>query len=320
MWRAGAYAFLAVATLGQGVHANAPATSLIPQLRPGSSSLDAVRTTTVPVFYNASIRPQLRPGTASAAAPAAQPAVPVPVVSTAGFVSASVPGVSRSLIPQLRPANLSTRVAQASPAAAPQSETRAERRRRERAERQAERARSNQPRRGSVCGDRAIRGEQVASIAGTQRGCGVSSPVRITEVDGVTLSSPATINCDTAQALKTWINEGVRPAVGRLGGGVESLRVVASYSCRTRNNQPGARISEHGKGNAIDIAGIRLQNGVEISVLNGWRENPQRQMLRNMHRAACGPFGTVLGPDADRYHQDHFHFDVARHRSGAYCR
>jgi hypothetical protein len=42
--------------------------------------------------------------------------------------------------------------------------------------------------------------------------------------------------------------------------------------------------------------------------------------MRRMHRGACGPFGTVLGPEADRYHQDHFHFDTARYRSGSYCR
>lgn len=316
MWRGFAYACLAALALSQAAQANAPATSLIPQLRPGSSVLDVVRQTSAPVFYNPTIRPQLRPGTRPAVVPAS---VAAPAASTAGFVPASVPGIGRSPVPQLRPANLSTRVAQAT-TAEPAGETRAERRRRERDERRAARQRNNQPRRGSVCGDRTIRGEEVSAITSSTRGCGVSSPVRITEVDGVTLSSPATINCDTAQALKTWINEGVRPAVGRLGGGVESLRVVASYSCRPRNNRPGARISEHGKGNAIDIAGIRLQNGVEISVLNGWRENPQRQILRNVHRAACGPFGTVLGPDADRYHQDHFHFDVARHRSGAYCR
>jgi len=28
----------------------------------------------------------------------------------------------------------------------------------------------------------------------------------------------------------------------------------------------------------------------------------------------------VLGPEAARYHQDHFHFDTARYRSGSYCR
>jgi hypothetical protein len=39
-----------------------------------------------------------------------------------------------------------------------------------------------------------------------------------------------------------------------------------------------------------------------------------------MHKAACGPFGTVLGPNSNRFHQDHFHFDTARYRSGSYCR
>jgi hypothetical protein len=42
--------------------------------------------------------------------------------------------------------------------------------------------------------------------------------------------------------------------------------------------------------------------------------------MRRAHKTACGPFGTVLGPNADRYHQDHFHFDTARYRSGSYCR
>lgn len=311
------YALMVAMILGQPTLANAPSRSLIPQLRPGAVVQSTVRQTTVPVFYNPSIRPQLRPGTRSVA----RTVVPAPV-ATAGFIAASVPGVSQSLIPQLRPSGLAQRrVAQAAaPTAAPAGESNAERRRRERDERRAARQRGNQPRRGSVCGDRTIRGEQVASIAGTMRGCGVSNPVRITEIDGVALTSPATINCDTAQALKTWINEGVRPAVGRLGGGVESIRVIASYSCRTRNNRAGARVSEHGKGNAVDIAGINLKNGADITVLSGWRSNPQRELLRRMHRSACGPFGTVLGPDADRYHQDHFHFDVANHGSGPYCR
>ena len=32
------------------------------------------------------------------------------------------------------------------------------------------------------------------------------------------------------------------------------------------------------------------------------------------------PFGTVLGPNSDRFHRDHFHFDMASYSSGAYCR
>jgi hypothetical protein len=173
---------------------------------------------------------------------------------------------------------------------------------------------------GSVCGDRSIRGQTIASIPGKLPGCGVAEPVRITEVDGIRLSTAATMDCTTAKSLKTWINKGVRPAVGRTGGGLASLRVVAHYSCRTRNNRPGARISEHGKGRAIDIAGIGLADGSELSVLNDWKNTRRGQILKEAHRTACGPFGTVLGPNADRYHKDHFHFDTARYRSGPYCR
>lgn len=108
--------------------------------------------------------------------------------------------------------------------------------------------------------------------------------------------------------------------MGRLGGGIAQFRVAAHYSCRTRNSQPGARISEHGKGKAVDIAAIRLRNGVDVTVLDGWRDRTHGPILRRMWGAACGPFGTVLGPDANAFHRDHFHFDTASYRSGSYCR
>ena len=128
------------------------------------------------------------------------------------------------------------------------------------------------------------------------------------------------MNCQTAQALNTWVKTGLKPAVKNRGGGVSSLRVAAHYACRTRNNRKGGKISEHGKGNAIDIAGIGLKNGSEISVLSDWGKGKDGRILKKAHRAACGPFGTVLGPNADRFHRDHFHFDTARHRGGVYCR
>ena len=175
-------------------------------------------------------------------------------------------------------------------------------------------------RRGRICGVNEIKGQAISAIPGKINGCGISSPVRVTEVSGVKLSQAAVMDCSTAKALNNWVRDGVFPAVGRLGGGPSSLRVVAHYACRTRNSQRGAKISEHGKGRAVDIAGIRLKNGAELSVLRGWRDPVQGKVLKKMHKAACGPFGTVLGPNADKYHQDHFHFDTARYRSGAYCR
>ncbi len=173
---------------------------------------------------------------------------------------------------------------------------------------------------GSVCQDGSIKGEKISPIPGKLAGCGLRDGVRVTSVDGVTLTQAASIDCNTARALKTWVRDGVKPAIGNRGGGVKSLRVVAHYSCRTRNNRKGAKISEHGKGRAVDIAAINLNDGSSITVLNGWKNRKDRRVLEKMHKAACGTFGTVLGPEADRYHQDHFHFDTARHRSGAYCR
>jgi len=175
-------------------------------------------------------------------------------------------------------------------------------------------------RQGAVCGDKTIRGQTMSAIPGRLAGCGLKNPVKITSVDGVALSTPATLSCETAKALKTWVKDAMKPSVGRLGGGAASLRVVAHYACRTRNNQPGEKISEHGRGNAIDIAAINLKNGVSLTVLKGWRDPVQGPILKAAHRGACGTFGTVLGPEANRFHQDHFHFDVARHRGGPYCR
>jgi len=63
-----------------------------------------------------------------------------------------------------------------------------------------------------------------------------------------------------------------------------------------------------------------LKSGQEITVLTDWGRGDRGRALRQMWRAACGPFGTVLGPEANRFHRDHFHFDTARYRSGSYCR
>ncbi|MEL7116020.1 MAG: extensin family protein [Pseudomonadota bacterium] len=173
---------------------------------------------------------------------------------------------------------------------------------------------------GAICGDPAIRGEVIDPIPGRIPGCGVPDAVRVYEVAGVALSTPASVNCRTASALNTWVRDAVIPTVGRRGGGVASLRVAAHYACRTRNHQPGAKISEHGKGNAIDISAINLADGSALTVEGGWRDVDQGPILKRLHRQACGPFGTVLGPESDRFHQNHFHLDVARHRGGPYCR
>lgn len=174
-------------------------------------------------------------------------------------------------------------------------------------------------RKGSVCGDLDIQGETVGRVPGKIAACGIRDAVRVRSVAGVRLSQEAVITCETAQALKTWVERGVKPAFRRRGPVVE-LKVAAHYACRTRNNRPGAKISEHGRGNAIDIAGFTMMDGEVITVLKGWGQGTTLRPLSQVRKAACGPFGTVLGPGSDGYHSDHFHLDVAHHRSGPYCR
>ena len=285
-------------TVGQVALAKAPSTSLRPTARPVGITNYVPRLIAVPVYFNARIRPKPRPVAASdtryRSRVEAHPDVAV-------FLR-NASGLQRSLRPPARPKNMRRIVTRAETAPiAVSGEVRG-------------------PRRGSVCGDRAIRGQAVARIRGRISACGIANPVKVTSVDGVALSTPATLDCTTAKALKQWIHNGAKPAVGRMGGGIKSLRVVAHYACRTRNNQAGAKISEHARGRAIDIAAVNLKNGTSLSVLRDWRDRRKGAVLKRMHKAACGPFGTVLGPNANRYHQDHFHFDTARYRSGTYCR
>lgn len=173
--------------------------------------------------------------------------------------------------------------------------------------------RSTAPVAGSVCGDPAIRGEDIARITSKVRGCGVDEPVRVTSIDGIRLNAPATIDCTTATALRTWIDQGLRPAFK--GREIVELRIAASYICRPRNNIRGNRISEHGRGKAVDVAGVVFSDGSLITVADDYGAK-----LRRAHKAACGIFGTTLGPGSDGYHEDHLHFDTASYRNGPYCR
>lgn len=150
--------------------------------------------------------------------------------------------------------------------------------------------------------------------------CGVRKAWVVTEVAGVRLSRPSIMRMETAEALERWVRRTAKPAVGRRGGGLVEMTVAAHYACRTRNSRRGARLSEHAKGNAIDISGFVMRDGSRVTVLSGWNDPGDARLLRELHAGACGPFGTVLGPDSDRHHQDHFHFDIARHRGGPYCR
>ncbi|MFG1287474.1 extensin-like domain-containing protein [Xanthobacter versatilis] len=149
-------------------------------------------------------------------------------------------------------------------------------------------------------------------------GCGLALPVRLTGVrlqDGrlVAFKPAAVTRCEVAAAVADWLREDLAPAVAALGSQVASVTVAASYDCRSRNRISGARMSEHGLGNALDVGGFELADARMVKVEKGGL--PQR-LRAAMKESACRRFTTVLGPGSDGYHEDHIHVDLAQRRLG----
>lgn len=173
-----------------------------------------------------------------------------------------------------------------------------------------------------VCRDPRLAGDPKPDIidAGLLA-CGIDDPVRITSIAGVRLSPPALLGCPTARRLADWIAGPVHAlALEHLQSRVAEVQVMGSYACRTQNSAAGGRMSEHARGRAIDIGGFQLTNGQTVSVARDWGSNPKGDFLRRIWRLGCGPFRTVLGPDADRHHNDHLHLDTAPADREPYCR
>jgi hypothetical protein len=148
--------------------------------------------------------------------------------------------------------------------------------------------------------------------------CGAAGVVRLDAVklrEGtrVPLSPPATLRCPMAEALAHFIRNDMAPATSELGAPLAAVVNYDSYDCRGRNRVSGAKISEHGKGNAIDIRAVKLTNGNAIELTSPIVSKSFRERVR---LAACGRFSTVLGPGSDGYHESHVHFDLAERRHG----
>ncbi|WP_228243992.1 extensin family protein [Porphyrobacter sp. GA68] len=127
--------------------------------------------------------------------------------------------------------------------------------------------------------------------------------------------------CAVAAGMEYWRRHSLDPVAQELfGTGVEEIMHLGTFSCRRLYGRSDGAFSEHATGNAIDISGFRLEDGTVISVLNDW-EDPAAKgaFLRQVRDGACSAFATVLSPDYNAAHADHFHFDQAS-RWGSFCR
>lgn len=151
--------------------------------------------------------------------------------------------------------------------------------------------------------------------------CGIPNPVKVTALSRrIQMSPPATLNCEAALAAAKWAHRELAPAARRrYASNVKRIRHMSAYSCRRIRGT--SRLSEHGKGNALDIGAIELGNGRTIKVRRkGFFAFREKSFMRAIRKGACEHFNTVLGPGSDRDHADHFHFDLKARRSGKkYC-
>ena len=166
-----------------------------------------------------------------------------------------------------------------------------------------------------------VAAELLAPIEG-EDGCGLAAPLMLSLIGAATVEirPPATVGCTLAATLARWTDTVLQPlALASFGEKVATITNVSSYVCRRRNRRPGARISEHARGNALDIAAFTLQSGRIIAILGNWSSGTDNgEFLRKLHERSCGPFGTVLGPDANDAHKGHFHLDGTARKS-AFC-
>lgn len=148
-------------------------------------------------------------------------------------------------------------------------------------------------------------------------GCTALGSVQLLDI-GTPVTNLGAMTCPLARQFARWAREAMQPAAQAwLGSRVVRVESFGTYACRPVNSRSGARLSEHGHANAVDVAAFRLADGRRVAVVDGWRSEDEdvRRFLRAVHQAACRRFGVVLGPDSDAFHRDHLHFDMGQSRS-----
>lgn len=168
-----------------------------------------------------------------------------------------------------------------------------------------------------LCAVTGLTGTTMPEVRSDVRGCGIAEPVRVTAVQGVPLSMPLVMDCTVARAMNDWVRKVLKPT---FADRLLRIDVAGAYTCRGRNNVSGAKISEHGRGRAVDVSGLGFTDGTAITVARDWNKGRDGRLMAEAYKDACGIFGTTLGPGSDGYHEDHMHFDVPSNRRSPYCR
>lgn len=147
--------------------------------------------------------------------------------------------------------------------------------------------------------------------------CGGDDLVRLEAIvlpdnQKVSVKPAAILRCTMATAIADWVRTDMVPLAASLGTKLSELDNFDSFECRGRNRIKGARLSEHGLANALDVRSLKLADGSTISLTD--RKVPRETREAVLH-SVCARFMTVLGPGSDWFHEDHIHLDLAERRN-----
>ncbi|MGE5516563.1 MAG: extensin family protein [Bacteroidota bacterium] len=167
--------------------------------------------------------------------------------------------------------------------------------------------------------------QPVQSFGDPDQGCGISNAVKVSGT-GVPWNRPGVLSCPMARVLAQYQTEVLQPLAQRsFGQGIKRIHHAGTYDCRVRRNSStaqaaalggsrGGRLSEHSKGNAIDVMAFELTDGTMVSVKRDWRAGGAKAaFLKDVAKTSCNTFNVVLTPNHDRFHQDHLHLDIGPH-------
>ena len=148
--------------------------------------------------------------------------------------------------------------------------------------------------------------------------CGGEDMVRIDAVllpgdKRIEVRPPSYLRCPMAEQLAVWVRNEAASRAAVLGAALQAVDTYDDFSCRGRNRQTNGKLSEHGKGNAVDVRGLTLADGRFISLTDVNASKDVREALRD---SACARFTTVLGPGSDGHHEGHIHLDLLDRRGG----
>lgn len=145
--------------------------------------------------------------------------------------------------------------------------------------------------------------------------CEFRNVVRVTS-SSVTYSSGFVATCPLAVGLALFERHALQPAAeAAFGQRVTNVTHLGTYACRNVYGRETGRRSQHASANAIDLAGFRFDDGTTVTLQRDWRgDDAESQFLRDLKRRACAIFPTLLGPDYNAAHHNHFHLDMGGFR------